>query len=118
MFDYACITSIHDYLKRRFPGAFVRGFAGAITRFGDAHVFEAGEADETVTLTISHRFLLAHKDAIEAELDRLDVPATLRMVGWVVVRSDGSVEAVDRKRLHFYAGSVGLKSRPSQRPGG
>jgi len=118
MFDYACITTIHDYLKLRFPGAFVRGYAGAITRFGDAHVFEVGEADDTVTLTIAHLFLLEHKDAVATQLDHLDIPAKLRKDGWVVVRSDGSVEAVDRNRLHFYAGSVGLKGRPSQRPGG
>ena len=115
MFDYACITAIHDYLKREFPGAFVRGFAGAISRFGDAHVFEVGEAAETATLTVSHRFLVAHKDQIAKQLEQLGIPARLRHDGWVVVRSDGTIESVDSKRLHSYAGSVGLRSRPSQR---
>jgi hypothetical protein len=115
MFDYGRITTIHDYLKRSFPGAFVRGFAGTISRFGDAHVFEIGEADETVTLTVAHGFLVTHKDDIEQHLESLDVGARLRHDGWVVVRFDGSMECLDRKRLGSYAGSVGLRSRPLQR---
>jgi hypothetical protein len=115
MFDYACITSIHDYLKQRFPGAFIRGFAGAISRFGDAHVFEIGEADEGATLTVAHRFLVTCKDSIERHFDEKDVPERLRSEGWVVVRGDGVVEAFDRGRVRTYAKSVGLHGRPAQR---
>ena len=31
------------------------------------------------------------------------------------LRADGTIEAMDRKRLYSYAGSVGLRSRPLQR---
>jgi hypothetical protein len=115
MFDYACITTIHDYLKRSFPGAFVRGFAGTISKFGDAHVFEVGEADDTVTLTVAHNFLVSHNDEIERRFDALELTARLRHDGWVVVHPDGNMECHDRKRLYSYAGSVGLRSRPSPR---
>jgi hypothetical protein len=108
MFDYTCITSIHDYLKRVFPGAFVRGFAGAIARYGDAHVFEIGEADETATLTVAHRFLAEHTRDLESYLDEHQVPERLHRDGWVVVRADGVIEAFDRRRVRSYAGPMKL----------
>jgi len=116
MFDYACITAIQDYLKSRFPGAFVRGYTGAITRYGDAHIFEIGEVEDAATLTVAHRFLSDHGQALERHLDEHDVPGRLRRDGWVVVRGNGAIEAFDRRRVQSYAMTNGPLGRPATRP--
>jgi len=115
VFDYTRITTIQEYLRRSFPAAFVRSFAGAIARFGDAHVFEIGEPDHDATLTVAHRFLADHVLDLDRYFEEHDVLERLRRDGWVVIRADGTVEAFDRRRLRSYADPMGLYGRPMSR---
>jgi len=115
MFDYTCLATIQEYLKKCFPGAFVRGFVGTILRRGDAHVFEIGEAEAVATLTVSHEFLSASAGALEQRLEEHAVADHLRREGWVVVHADGGIEALERSRARSYVGPFGMFRRSMAR---
>jgi len=106
MFDYAKITSIHEYLKQKFPGVFVHGFAGAIVRFGDAHIFEIHVPDHRYTLTVSHRFLMEHAGSVAEHFDAQDLPARLARHYRVIVSANGRAQEADVVKPELASKSV------------